>query len=134
MRYLSIVHKPLFDQVQLVLQSKLDDFKMQRYTEITMEEMWNYCIKKKWKKRQVEDILIYEIVATIYSLTPSEIVSQAHINELYKTDLNLGINLEELNLLLKPLKSEWMYSVLFDTTAFVFHNRFIVLIKHNRQM
>ena len=79
---------------------------MQRYTEITMEEMWNYCIKKKWKKRQVEDILIYEIVATIYSLTPSEIVSQAHINELYKTDLNLGINLEELNLLLKPMKSE----------------------------
>ena len=106
MRYLSIVHKPLFDQVQLVLQSKLDDFKMQRYTEITMEEMWNYCIKKKWKKRQVEDIPIYEIVATIYSLTPSEIVSQAHINELYKTDLNLGINLEELNLLLKPMKSE----------------------------
>ena len=106
MRYLSIVHKPLFDQVQLVLQSKLDEFKMQRYTEITMEEMWNYCIKKKWKKRQVEDILIYEIVATIYSLTPSEIVSQAHINELYKTDLNLGINLEELNLLLKPMKSE----------------------------
>ena len=106
MRYLSIVHKPLFDQVQLVLQSKLDDFKMQRYTEITMEEMWNYCIKKKWKKRKIEDIPIYEIVATIYSLTPSEIVSQAHINELYKTDLNLGINLEELNLLLKPLKSE----------------------------
>lgn len=106
MRYLSIVHKPLFDQVQLVLQSKLDDFKMQRYTEITMEEMWNYCMKKKWKKRQIEDIPIYEIVATIYSLTPSEIVSQAHINELYKTNLNLGINLEELNLLLKPLKSE----------------------------
>ena len=79
---------------------------MQRYTEITMEEMWNYCIKKKWKKRQIEDIPIYEIVATIYSLTPSEIVSQAHINELYKTDLNLGINLEELNLLLKPMKSE----------------------------
>ena len=68
--------------------------------------MWNYCIKKKWKKRKIEDIPIYEIVATIYSLTPSEIVSQAHINELYKTDLNLGINLEELNLLLKPLKSE----------------------------
>ena len=103
---MSIVHKPLFDQVQLVLQSKLDDFKMQRYTEITMEEMWNYCMKKKWKKRQIEDIPIYEIVATIYSLTPSEIVSQAHINELYKTDLNLGINLEELNLLLKPMKSE----------------------------
>ena len=79
MRYLSIVHKPLFDQVQLVLQSKINDFKMQRYTEITMEEMWNYCMKKKWKKRQIEDIPIYEIVATIYSLTPSEIVSQAHI-------------------------------------------------------
>ena len=79
---------------------------MQLYTEITMEEMWNYCMKKKWKKRQIEDIPIYEIVATIYSLTPSEIVSQAHINELYKTDLNLGIDLEELNLLLKPLKTE----------------------------
>ena len=100
------MYKPLFDQVQLVLQSKLEEFKMQNYTEITMEDMWNYCIAKKWKKRQIEDIPIYEIVATIYSLTPSEIVSQAHMNELYKTDLNIGLNLEELNLLLKPLKSE----------------------------
>jgi hypothetical protein len=48
------------------------------------------------------------MVATIFSLTPSEIVSQAHINELYKTDLNigLGLDIEELNFLLKPLKSE----------------------------
>ncbi len=105
-RILSIVYKLLFDQVQLVLQSKLDDFKMQQYTEITMEEMWNYCLKKKWKKRQVEEIPINEIVATIFSLTPSEIVNHAHINELYKTDLNIGLDLEELNLLLRPLKSE----------------------------
>lgn len=105
-RSLSIPYKQLFDQVQLVLQSKLDEFKMQHYTEITMEEMWHYCIKKKWKKRKVEEIPIYEIVATIFSLTPSEIVNQAHINELYKTDLNIGLDLEELNLLLKPLKSQ----------------------------
>lgn len=105
-RSLSIQYKPLFDQLQLVLQSKLDEFKMQHYTEITVEEMWNFCIKKKWKKRQVEDIAIHEMVATIFSLTPSEIVNQAHINELYKTDLNIGLDLEELNLLLKPLKSE----------------------------
>ena len=79
---------------------------MQHYTEITMEDMWNYCITKKWKKRHTEDIPIHEIVATIYSLTPSEIVSQAHINELYKTDLNISLSLEELNVLLKPLKSK----------------------------
>jgi len=54
----------------------------------------------------LEEIPIYEIVATIFSLTPSEIVNQAHINELYKTDLNIGLDLEELNLLLKPLKSQ----------------------------
>ena len=105
-RSLSILYKPLFDQVQLVLESKLDEFKMQNYTEITMEEMWNYCIKKKWKKRQVEEIPIHEMIATIFSLRPSEIVNQAHMNELYKTDLNIGLDLEELNLLLKPLKSQ----------------------------
>lgn len=92
--------------MQLVIQSKLDDFKMQHYTEIEAEEIWNYCIKKKWKKRQIEDVPIHEIVSTIYSLTPSEIVSQAHIHELYKTDLNIELSLEELSILLKPMKSE----------------------------
>lgn len=79
---------------------------MQDYKKITAEEIWLYCIKKKWKKRQVEEVPIHEIVATIFSLTPSEIVNQAHLNELYKTDLNIGLDLEELNLLLNPSKSE----------------------------
>lgn len=103
---MSIVYKALFDQVQLVLQSKLEEFHHQQYTEITVEEIWNYCVLKKWKKRQVEDIPLYEVVATIFELHPSEIISHAHIKELHNTSLNIGLDLEELNMLLKPLKSD----------------------------
>lgn len=90
----------------MVLQMKLEEFHAQNYKELTLEDLWNYCINKKWKKRNFEEVRIHEIVATIFSLSPSEIINHAHINELYNTDLKIGLDKEELDMLLKPLKSE----------------------------
>lgn len=103
---MGVLYESLFNHVQPVLQSKLEEFHMQNYKEITIEDIWHYCITKKWKKKKVEELPVSEVVGTIFSLTPSEIISQAHIQELHKTDLNIGLDLEELNMLLKPLKSE----------------------------
>ena len=103
---MDVIHKTLFDQVQLVLLNKLEEFREQQYNDIQLEDIWNYCITKKWKKRNVDEIHLHEIVATIFAIKPSDIINQAHLNELYKTDLNIGLDLEELKLLLNPLKSE----------------------------
>lgn len=103
---MDIIHKTLFNQVELVLLSKLEECKEQQYNDIKIEDIWNYCITKKWRKKNIDELHLHEVVSTIYEIKPSDIINQAHINELYKTDLNIGINLEELNMLLKPLKSE----------------------------
>ena len=103
---MAVIYQQLFDQVDLVLKSKLVEFKERQYNDITTEDLWNYCVTKKWKKVKVEDLHVHEIVATIFSLKPSDLISHAHVNGLHQTDLSIGLDLEELNMLLKPLKSE----------------------------
>jgi hypothetical protein len=103
---MDIVYESLFKKVEIVIESKLEEFHYQNYTEITAQDIWQYCIAKKWKKQRVEELSIAAIVSTIFALKPSEIVSYVHVSDLYQTSLNIGLDLEELNMLLKPLKSE----------------------------
>lgn len=103
---MTILKKTLFDQVQLVLKSKIEEFHMQQYTEITIEDLWNFCVQKKLKKRQIETVPLHEIVATIFSVKPSDLLNYEHVSGLQKTSIDLGLDLEAINMLLKPLKSE----------------------------
>lgn len=103
---MSILQKTVFDQVQLVLKSKVEEFHMQQYTEITIEELWEYCVRKKWKKRQMENVPLHEVVATIFTVKPSDLLNYEHVSGLQKTSMHLELDLEEINMLLKPLKSE----------------------------
>lgn len=103
---MSILQKTVFDQVQLVLKSKVEEFHMQQYTEITIEELWEYCVRKKWKKRQMENVPLHEVVATIFTVKSSDLLNYEHVSGLQKSSMHLGLDLDEINMLLKPLKSE----------------------------
>jgi hypothetical protein len=103
---MQVIHETIFDNVQLVLKMKLEEFHQQNYNDFTIEDIWHYCVTKKWKKKNIQEIHIHEIVATIFSVKPSDMLSQVHIHELHQTQLNISLDLEELNMLLKPLKSE----------------------------
>jgi len=92
----------LYKEVLPVLQSKLEEIKYYEYDGITVEDIWNFCIKKKWKKKQIENLRLYEIVEGIYSVKPSEIVSYFQIQQFRSENWFKESNQNELHALLRP--------------------------------
>ena len=101
-----IQFEPLFRQVLPVLQSKLDEINYYEYDGITVEAIWQYCVKKKWRKKIVDELPLSEVVATIYSIKPSEIVSYFQIQQFNTTNWFSDSNQEELHELLKSKKTD----------------------------
>lgn len=70
-------------EVQPALASKLMEFRLLGYESVTEKELWEYLVKKKWKKAKGEKRL-YEIIQEILSVKVSDYMSFATI-EAYKT-------------------------------------------------
>ncbi len=81
---MTIRYQNLFEKVQLVLQSKIEEFHYYQYKAISKEQLWQYCIEKKWRKKNIDGLAMYEIVATIFAITPSEVVNYQQLTE-FKT-------------------------------------------------
>ena len=98
-------HEHLFNQLLTVLQSKIEEFHFLKYDTITLEQLWTFCVEKKWRKKNVEQLHLYELVATIFSVTPSDVFTHIKITETNVFDNGLApINLEELEVLLGQKK------------------------------
>lgn len=97
-------HKELFEKVYPALQTKMSEFAFYEYNSITMDELWTYCVAKKWRKKQIADLPLYEIVSTIMSVSQSDIVSYGHVQESRTSDWFSELNEQELKLLLNPIK------------------------------
>ncbi|MFC7684556.1 post-transcriptional regulator [Ureibacillus sp. GCM10028918] len=97
-----IQFEQLYNEVLPVLQSKMDEINYYEYDGIKLEDIWNFCIKKKWRKKNVEDLRLYEIVETIYSVKPSEIVSYFQIQQFRTEDWFGDISQGDLQVLFKP--------------------------------
>lgn len=69
--------------VKPALSSKLDEFRLLGYDAIGEEELWEYLIKKKWKKIK-EAGKLHEIIQDILSVKVSDYLSYRTI-ETYKT-------------------------------------------------
>ena len=48
-------------ELEIVLQSKVDEFAIYEYTELTTDRLWEFLIMKKWVKPK-ENIHLYELV------------------------------------------------------------------------
>ena len=97
---MTIPHEQLFNKVQLVLESKIDEFKYFKYDVITIMELWEYCVEKKWRKMKIEEIPLHDIVSTIFSITPSEVLGYSQIKEFKVNQTLVEINMEEFQVLL----------------------------------
>ena len=93
-------HEQRFFKLQIVLQSKIDEFRFLNYDTITRENLWTYCVDKKWRKKNVEELSLHEMVSTIFAVNPSEVI--AHLNrKSVEASRNLvGISEDELEMLL----------------------------------
>ena len=99
-----IQFEPLFKQVLPVLQSKLEEMRYYNYDGFTVEDLWNYCVEKKWRKKNVLELPLYEVVSDIYSIKSSDIVNFLQIQQFNTTNWFSDISQEELHELLKPKK------------------------------
>ncbi|AMO32713.1 post-transcriptional regulator [Lysinibacillus sp. fkY74-1] len=102
---MSMQYEQLFEKIRPAIDSKIAEFKYFRYDAITAEELWRYCVEKKWRKKKVEQLRLYEVIATIFSVSPSDIVSFNQVEFLQSDNWFEELNTEELQLLLGPVKT-----------------------------
>lgn len=98
---MTIRYQQLFEKVQLVLESKIEEFHYYHYNAISKEQLWQYCIEKKWRKKNIDELALYEVVATIFAITPSEVVNHQQMTELKTAQWFTKLSQVELDLLLK---------------------------------
>ncbi|MBG9453411.1 hypothetical protein ABE61_04775 [Lysinibacillus sphaericus] len=102
---MSMQHEQLFEKIRPAIDSKMEEFKYYQYNAITAEELWRYCVEKKWRRKNIEQLRIHEIIATIFAVSPSDIVSFNQVEFLQSNDWFTELNTEELKMLLGPVKT-----------------------------
>ncbi|WP_243524607.1 post-transcriptional regulator [Bacillus pseudomycoides] len=58
-------------QLQIVLESKVEEFQMIGYDRVTTEDIWKCLKSKKWKKVDSE-VRLHELVNDVLTLTANE--------------------------------------------------------------
>lgn len=101
-----IQFEQLYKQVLPVLQSKMSEIQYYEYDGITLEDIWHYCVQKKWRKKRIEELHLYEIVETIYSIKASEIVSYFQIQQFQSANWFSDVSQDELKVLFKSKNLE----------------------------
>jgi hypothetical protein len=76
-------------QVGPVLQSKLEEFRILGYMEISEPELWEYLLKKKWKKVK-EEIKLHQVIQDILSVKVSDYLSYATVEAYKATEFSLN--------------------------------------------
>lgn len=99
---MTVPYEALYNKVDIILQSKLEEFQYYEYDAITMEQLWMYCVEKKWRKKAIEELRLHEIASTIFSITPSELLNYVQVKSLQSNEGLVEINIEELEQLLGP--------------------------------
>lgn len=86
------------------LESKKIEFHLYGYTTVTEEDLWTYCVQKKWRKKNVGSMRTYEIANDILQLLPAAFMTFTQIEEQRDTNWFSDINSDELQALLAPPK------------------------------
>ena len=91
----------LYDHVMPALESKKSEFHVYQYTSVTEADIWNYCMKKKWKNKDVKEMRMYEIVNDILSTSPAKYMTHTQIEESRTSNWFSQLNQDELQVLLQ---------------------------------
>jgi hypothetical protein len=86
-------------QVQPAIVSKLTEFQLLGVDSVTESDLWDFLMKKKWKKIK-EEMKLHEIIQGILSVKVSDYISFATIEAYKTTEFSFDAE-EELKELLK---------------------------------
>ncbi|MED3725452.1 post-transcriptional regulator [Priestia filamentosa] len=71
--------------VEPAMRSKMEEFRLFGYEEVTEEIVWQFLQQKKWKNRKIEELKLYELVNDILAVKISEVMNFMTI-EVFKND------------------------------------------------
>ena len=95
-------YEDIFLHVLPALESKKSEFKVYNYGTVTENDIWKYCITKKWRKQNIATLPLHRIVNDVLSVTPAEYMTFVQIQNSRTSNWFSEINQEELKLLLNP--------------------------------
>lgn len=105
---MEVQYRDKYLAVEYVLNSKREELLYLNYVGITNEKIWEYCVEKRWRKKDVTSIPLHEMVSEIFKINPSDMLSYIQLAQ--QRELQNGlvpINIEELEMLLGPnIKNE----------------------------
>ncbi|MER2090485.1 MAG: post-transcriptional regulator [Sporosarcina sp.] len=96
----------LFNQMLPAIESKKTEFHLYGYTTVTEEDIWTFCVRKKWRKKDVDTMGMHEIANGILKISPAEFMTFTQIEEQRGSNWFSNLNREELQTLLTPHKSK----------------------------
>lgn len=99
---MGIDFEQIFKDMLPALESKRSEFYLYGYATVTREDIWRYCLQKIWRKKNVEEIPIHQIVNDILQITPAAFMTFTQIEAQRDTDWFSDLNSDELQMLLGP--------------------------------
>ena len=97
-------HDPIYTKMLPALQSKMNEFHLYGYTTVTVEDIWIYCVRKVWRKKDVSDMRNYEITNDILQILPAAFMTYTQIEAQRNSDWFSDLNSADLQILLHPQK------------------------------
>ena len=105
---MSVKYEELFQIVLPALESKIHEFRLYNYNSVKETDIWQYCINKKWRKRDILVMGVSEMVNDVLAVSPAQFMTHTQIED-FKTsnwfsDMNEGSLQELLNPTVKSVK------------------------------
>ncbi len=91
-----------FTEMLPALESKKNEFHMYGYTTVTTEDIWTYCLRKKWRNKNVNEMRIHQIANDILQILPAAFMTYTQIEAQRDSDWFTDLNSDELQILLAP--------------------------------
>lgn len=99
---MSVKYEDLFQLVQPALKSKIHEFRLYNYNSIKEADIWHYCINKKWRKRDILDMRVSEMVNDVLAVSPAQFMTHTQIEDFKTSNWFSELNEGNLQALLNP--------------------------------
>ncbi|MFJ7826898.1 post-transcriptional regulator [Psychrobacillus sp. NPDC096623] len=95
-------YEDIFTHVLPALESKKNEFVVYQYDTVTEKDIWKFCVTKKWKKKDILSLPLYQIINDILTISPAEYMTFEQIENQRTSNWFSEINQDELQMLLNP--------------------------------
>ena len=92
----------IFTHVLPALESKRNEFVVYQYDTVTEKDIWKFCVTKKWRKKDIASLPLYQIINDILTISPAEFMTFEQIDNQRTSNWFAEINQDELQMLLNP--------------------------------